>query len=99
MKAVCIGNEAVEGVVGIGIGIFFGVLFSWSSMETSFEGDAVGVLLGGIVLCNVLFGVLSSPARVLVAAEEMGERAFRTIDDSISHAFAALPVRCFFNGF
>lgn len=100
VETVCIGSEKVEGVVGNGIGMFFGVLFSWSPVQISFDGDVVGVLLGGIVLCNVLFGVLSCPAVVLsdTTAEEMGKRGFLTFDDSISHAFAAL-VRCFFNGF
>lgn len=96
------GSETVGGVVGNGIGIFFGVLFSGSSMEISFEGDAVGVLLGGIVLCNVLFGVLSCPSWILeilsdTTAGEMGERGFRITDDSISRAFVSL-VKCFFTG-
>ena len=102
VEAVCMGSETVGGVVGNGIGIFFGVLFSRSSMEISFEGDAVGVLLGGIVLCNVLFGVLSCPSWIFeilsdTTAGEMGERGFRITDDSISRAFVSL-VKCFFTG-
>lgn len=101
-EAACIGCEQVEGVVGNGTGLFFGVLFSESSIKISFEGDAVGVLLGGIVPCSVLFGVLSCAAWILVflsdtTAEEMGERGFLMTDDSISQAVVALE-RCFFAG-
>lgn len=46
--AVCMATDTVTGVVGIGIGIVFGVLFSLTE-EIVFSGVTTGVLLLGVL--------------------------------------------------
>lgn len=94
VMAICIGIGNVEGVDGI--------LFSTSIAEIILEG----VLNGMLLLVASIFGNMSlwfrfrSP-KILVAfdfdesVEEMGEKGFRVMGDSISRPFCKLRECCF----
>lgn len=86
--AVCIGTETVEGVVGKGIGITLGVLFSSSSEEEDIVLE--GVVNGVVVVlrtafCNISLCFLFRSSKMFAAldfeesVEESGEKGFRAI--------------------
>jgi hypothetical protein len=97
--AVCIGTDTVEGVMGIGIGIAFGVLlFSSSAMIFVFEGVLKDrSFIGGVFLKVSLCGVVASSKMLDFdeTVEEIGEKGCRSIGDCGSRAFTA-PNECFF---
>lgn len=88
--SVCIGIDTVEGVEGTGIAIVLGVLFSSSVAEIILEGVANGVMLLGIVFCDVSFCFLFRSSKKFAAfafddsVEDMGEKGLRTMGDSAS---------------
>lgn len=101
--AVCIGTDTVDGVLGTGIGMALGVLFSSSAtlIVVVFKGVLNGMLLGstfctGCSLCVVAFK--SSEKFVMLvfddAVEDIGENGFRINGDSTSRD----PKECFLMG-
>ncbi|KAJ6410705.1 hypothetical protein OIU84_007456 [Salix udensis] len=82
VMAVCIGNDTVEGVVGTGISMAFGVLFSSSATVFVFEGVLKErSFIGGSVLFNVSSSASSNMLDFEETVEEMGEKGCRSIGD------------------
>ena len=94
--AVCIGTDTVEGVMGKGIVMALGVLFSSSAIVVVFEGVLKHRSFTGSVFLS-LCGVVASSNMLDFdeTVEEIGEKGCRSIGDCGSRAFT-VPNECLF---
>jgi hypothetical protein len=83
VMAVCMGTDTVEGVVGTGISIAFGVQFSSSATVFVFEGVLKDRSFIGSVFLDVSSCVIASSNMLDFdeTVEEIGEKGCRSIGD------------------